>query len=467
MNSAEEMASFVAEKGTPDAVNDSSPAAAAIDSSGFGFYNQGNHDDQIAGDDDGGGRGPGLLDAALDQLEAALSKPTKVWGHKDRLFCAAFGPSGRAVATSSADGTARVWDVTGDGDAGAGGAGGAGAGAGAGTVGARQRCELRGHTGGEVLRCAWHPDADAHMVATGGSDGTARLWNVGADAGRTGTERCAVPVAEDEQVYALAFASQGARLLVGYDDTLLQWDVAGQRTVHGARFAGVGAAAPHGGAARNPDSKAFVFDVAMPPNGGGGGGGGGAGELAAVGLSDGTIRVLDLRQPPPAAAATVKAHERFVASCAFSADGTALVSASGDGSAAVWDARTWGLRAVLRGHARAVFGAAFWPGSELVVTWGADGALIGWHPSDEPDEYALCARFERFPLYSVALSADGAFAALCGGESSVMGIMDWRLASCAGGSGALLRPQQQQQQSDGAPSVGAAPLAVADQWTNR
>ncbi|HEX6399855.1 MAG TPA: WD40 repeat domain-containing protein, partial [Actinomycetota bacterium] len=65
----------------------------------------------------------------------------------------AWSPDGRSIATTN-EGAALVWDA----------------------AGGRLRHTLRGHTGA-VLAVAWSPDSS--RLATGGSDGTAKVWEVG------------------------------------------------------------------------------------------------------------------------------------------------------------------------------------------------------------------------------------------------------------------------------------------------
>ncbi|MEO0348638.1 MAG: hypothetical protein AAF282_01155, partial [Cyanobacteria bacterium P01_A01_bin.15] len=64
----------------------------------------------------------------------------------------AFSPTGDQLATSGADGTARLWDLNGN-----------------------EIAQFEGHQG-PVLQVAFSPTGD--QLATSGEDGTARLWDL-------------------------------------------------------------------------------------------------------------------------------------------------------------------------------------------------------------------------------------------------------------------------------------------------
>ena len=136
-----------------------------------------------AGAGGGGGLdGPAVPDAAVTRLE----------GHSSEVFTVAWSPDGRALATGSGDGTARLWSVGGGGGAGA-AAGGDGAseaaatlsasfilrhtaqGEAANAVPAAEAGAAPGDKTRDVTTLDWSPDGS--LLATGSYDGIARLWS--------------------------------------------------------------------------------------------------------------------------------------------------------------------------------------------------------------------------------------------------------------------------------------------------
>jgi WD40 repeat protein/DNA-binding SARP family transcriptional activator/class 3 adenylate cyclase len=109
------------------------------------------------------------------RLSGPLSAPAVSWS-----------PDGRYIAASSDDAT-RVWDAeTG-----------------------KLRHALRGHTG-LVLSVAWSPDSS--RLVTGGSDGTARVWEIGAGV----RELWSLSAQETRSgISGVAFSADGTRVMAG------------------------------------------------------------------------------------------------------------------------------------------------------------------------------------------------------------------------------------------------------------
>jgi WD40 repeat protein len=67
-----------------------------------------------------------------------------------------------------------------------------------------------------------------------------------------------------------------------------------------------------------------------------------------------------------------------VYSLAFSADGKLLASASGDGTARLWDVARRRERAALEGHDGSVYCVTFLPGGKALATSGGDRTVRLW-----------------------------------------------------------------------------------------
>lgn len=89
---------------------------------------------------------------AVFRVRPATRCSTSLSGHSAPILCAAFSPTGDALATGSGDNTARLWDLGSE----------------------TPRATLTGHKGW-VLCVAW--EGRARRLATGGHDGAVRLWD--------------------------------------------------------------------------------------------------------------------------------------------------------------------------------------------------------------------------------------------------------------------------------------------------
>lgn len=342
-----------------------------------------------------------------------------------------FHPAEDVAVSASEDGTARVWDLS------------------------SGRCTkaLEGHsTKYEVLRACWAPTATASSsvaMATGSADGNVRLWGIPQDAetdsmGGVARYQALKVVGQlrhrsqskglDGQVYSCQFVPESGdalargvssnsgptRLLTASDSSVHLWDVNTCKRISSRALSKVG---DHSiGGERNPDDVSFIFDTKPRP---------GAGSTAlAVALSDGTVRIGDILGTDGQTAVLKGSSKAHLTSLAWSADGAILASCGGDGTVTVWDARTWTVRAVLSGHSRPVYGAAFYPAGstavdsgagapQLLLSWSSDETVCAWDAGrasgDDVAPLATLSVENGFPIYSCCVSPDGRRLAVAGG----------------------------------------------------
>jgi WD40 repeat protein len=103
------------------------------------------------------------------------------------------------------------------------------------------------------------------------------------------------------------------------------------------------------------------------------------GELIATvppGLSGSQVEVWDWTTGQRVAA--LARNTGFVVDLAFSADGSRLATAGGDGTVRVWDPRSGEQLLVLRGHKGAATSVAFSPDGSRLASAGTDGTVRIW-----------------------------------------------------------------------------------------
>ena len=238
------------------------------------------------------------------------------------------------------------------------------------------------------------------LLATGGADGTVRLWN-------TATRRPAgapIHASARHGVHGVAFSPNGTLLATADGDgTVRLWNTATRRRVGAPLQASGRSTARYGVRA-----VAFSRD----------------GKLLATGGADGTVRLWHTATRRRVGAPLHASARYGVYGVAFSPNGTLLASVGGDNMVRLWHTAT---RRPVGGPHRTgsgpVFGGggvAFSPGGKLLASAGADGTVRLWHTATgRPDGAPLQKSVPGFGVYGVAFSPDGTLLAAADGDGTM------------------------------------------------
>lgn len=256
----------------------------------------------------------------------------------------------------------------------------------------RVMATLRGHLD-DVQCVAFSPDAK--LLASGGLDSSARLWNVAAakEANALGGNQFGV--------YAVAFSADGKFVAsAGADGMLRVWDTATGKpagtfpcntfTVLSVAFSPDGALLASGG----DDNLVKVWDLRTGQ------------QLHVLGFGEGPIRpvAFNLQGAPPALR-PIPAMAGGVASLAFSPDGKLLASASRDHTVKIWDVATGEQVGTLEGHASQVWSVAFSPDGKLLASGSGDNTVKLWDVGTMREARTLGGHTDA--VRGVAFSPDG------------------------------------------------------------
>ena len=242
----------------------------------------------------------------------------------------------------------------------------------------QQQYELTGHTG-PVSSVAYAPDGAT--LASGGDDGTVRIWDA-----TTGQQQYEL-TGHTGPVNSVAYAPDGATLASGGNDgTVRIWDATtGQQQLASRHL--------------------LVLSVAYAPDG----------ATLASGSADGTVRIWDATTGQQQRELT--GHTDWVRSVAYAPDGATLASSGDDGTVRIWDATTGQQQRELTGHTRWVRSVAYAPDGATLASSGNDGTMRIWDARTGQQQRELTGH--TGPVFSVAYAPDGATLASSGDDGTV------------------------------------------------
>ena len=285
----------------------------------------------------------------------------------------------------------------------------------------RELALLTGHTR-SVSSVSFAPDGKT--LASGGRDGTIRLWEVESGA------QTAVWEGHWSSVNSVSFSPDGKTLASGVGSDILGsgyirlWDVAsGRQTailvghtdiVSSVSFSpdGKTLASGSGSPYRDRDRtirlwdvesgrqtavleghRGEVFSVSFSPDG----------RTLASGSKDSTIRLWDVESGRQTA--VLVEHTSSVYSVSFSPDGRTLASGSLVGTIRLWDVESGRQTAVLEGHTNWVESVSFSPDGRTLASGGWDGTIRLWEVGSRRQTAVLEGHTGN--VYSVSFSPDG------------------------------------------------------------
>ena len=264
---------------------------------------------------------------------------------------------------------------------------------------------------GEVWSVVFSPDGQ--MIASGGSDGTIRLWD-------TQGNTIAPPLkGHSAAVRAVVFDPNGQMILSGSEDgTLRLWDTQGSSIgkpfkghkswVNSVAFSSDGQTIVSGsedGTVRiwdiqgNSVGKPFkghkdsVMSLAFSPDS----------QIIASASKDANVRLWNIQGNP--IGKPLAGHSSVIWSLAFSPDGQTIASGSKDGTVRLWDTQGNSIGKPLMGHSSEIVSVRFSPDSQIIATGGLDGTLRLWNRQSHSPKGSFREHKDR--LFSVVFSPDG------------------------------------------------------------
>ncbi|MEM1425586.1 MAG: WD40 repeat domain-containing protein, partial [Cyanobacteria bacterium P01_H01_bin.130] len=406
------------------------------------------------------GNGTGLarselqLATTLGQTLVQLREFNRLESHTDIVWSVAHSPTGEVFASSSTDGTVRLWQTNGkpvlmkDGDPWVWQQGSS-----ANSVAFHPSGEVMAIAGGTgmsvvhlvdlqgeaIATLEGHTEAifgvtysgDGEWIATASAENTVRLWTAAGEFVReirghadavegvvfSPDSKTLATASDDKTVRLWSLAGQELRRFEGHTELVFSLDFSpdGQQLASASydgtvKLWSLGAGASPAEPVTLTGHGDRVFAVKFSPDG----------QQLASASEDKTIRIWSRTGQP---LQTLMGHTDRVTNLSFSPGGQWLVSASYDTTVRLWQLQ--GPIANRQGHGDRIYGMAISPDGENIVTGAVDGEIKLLYPSGTLNRILSPAGNPRTRrIHDVVFHPSGAFVAVVGQDS---GVQLWNL----------------------------------------
>ena len=284
------------------------------------------------------------VETSLQEAIYWVKERNRLLGHQDSVLNTMFSPDGKLIASTSRDGTVKLWT--------------------------RQGKELQTLRGHQDAVWTLNFTADTQMLITAGEDKTVKLWRRD-NAGKFQLDRTLR--GHKTWVVSAIFCPKNENIVsASWDGTIKIWSLEGEEL---KSFQG---------------DRQGIFSLSISPDE----------NIFASAGSDGTIKLWTKEGKK---LKTFRGHQDWAFSVSFSPDGQTLASSSRDGIIKLWSLEGKEL-ASFRGHNAAVFRVAFSPDGQTLVSASWDTMVKLWSLEGKQIETLTG---HKDSVWSVSFSPDG------------------------------------------------------------